>query len=42
MALRLKNWAPFPIEPRRIEAVVLTHAHLDHSPRGGHGRRRRQ
>ena len=30
-ALRLKNWAPFPIEPRNIEAVVLTHAHLDHS-----------
>jgi metallo-beta-lactamase family protein len=30
-ALRLKNWAPFPIEPRSIDAVVLTHAHLDHS-----------
>jgi metallo-beta-lactamase family protein len=30
-ALRLKNWAPFPIEPHNIEAVVLTHAHLDHS-----------
>jgi metallo-beta-lactamase family protein len=30
-ALRLKNWAPFPIEPRSIAAVVLTHAHLDHS-----------
>ena len=30
-ALRLKNWAPFPIEPRGIEAVILTHAHLDHS-----------
>jgi len=30
-ALRLKNWAPFPIEPRNIDAVVLTHAHLDHS-----------
>lgn len=29
--LRLRNWAPFPIEPRDIEAVVLTHAHLDHS-----------
>ena len=30
-ALRLKNWAPFPIEPRKLDAVVLTHAHLDHS-----------
>jgi metallo-beta-lactamase family protein len=29
--LRLRNWAPFPIEPKRIDAVVLTHAHLDHS-----------
>jgi metallo-beta-lactamase family protein len=30
-ALRLKNWALFPVEPRSIEAVILTHAHLDHS-----------
>jgi metallo-beta-lactamase family protein len=30
-ALRQRNWAPFPIDARRIEAVVLTHAHLDHS-----------
>lgn len=30
-ALRLKNWAPFPVEPRSLAAVVLTHAHLDHS-----------
>lgn len=29
--LRLKNWAPFPIDPRRLSAVALTHAHLDHS-----------
>lgn len=28
--LRLKNWAPLPIEPSTISAVVLTHAHLDH------------
>lgn len=30
-SLRLKNWAPLPIDVRRIDAVVLTHAHLDHS-----------
>lgn len=29
--LRLRNWAPFPVEPGSIDAVVLTHAHLDHS-----------
>jgi metallo-beta-lactamase family protein len=29
--LRLRNWGPFPIEPRRIDAVILTHAHLDHT-----------
>jgi len=29
--LRLRNWAPLPLEPRRIDAVVLTHAHIDHS-----------
>ncbi|MGD9601792.1 MAG: MBL fold metallo-hydrolase [Gammaproteobacteria bacterium] len=29
--LRLRNWAPLPIDPKRIDAVVLTHAHLDHS-----------
>ena len=28
--LRLRNWAPFPIDPASIDAVVLTHAHLDH------------
>lgn len=30
-ALRLKNWAPFPVPPDSISAVVLTHAHIDHS-----------
>ena len=30
-SLRLKNWAPFPVEPRNIDAVILTHAHIDHS-----------
>lgn len=29
--LRLRNWNPLPFEPSRIDAVVLTHAHLDHS-----------
>ncbi len=29
--LRLKNWDRFPIEPTTIDAIVLTHAHLDHS-----------
>lgn len=28
--LRLRNWAEFPIAPHQIDAVVLTHAHLDH------------
>ncbi len=29
--LRLRNWSPFPVDPASIDAVVLTHAHLDHS-----------
>jgi metallo-beta-lactamase family protein len=29
--LRLKNWAKPLFEPRSLEAVLLTHAHLDHS-----------
>jgi metallo-beta-lactamase family protein len=28
--LRLRNREPFPLAPRRLDAVVLTHAHLDH------------
>jgi metallo-beta-lactamase family protein len=28
--LRLRNWDPFPVEAHEIDAVVLTHAHLDH------------
>ena len=29
--LRLLNWQPLPFSPKEIDAVVLTHAHLDHS-----------
>jgi metallo-beta-lactamase family protein len=28
--LRQRNWEPFPVPPDSIQAVVLTHAHLDH------------
>jgi len=28
--LRLRNWAALPIDAARLDAVVLTHAHLDH------------
>jgi metallo-beta-lactamase family protein len=29
--LRLRNWDKFPIDPSEIDAVVLTHAHIDHT-----------
>ena len=29
--LRLRNWSPLPLAPSQVEAVLLTHAHLDHS-----------
>jgi metallo-beta-lactamase family protein len=29
--LRLRNWATLPINPKDVHAVVLTHAHIDHS-----------
>lgn len=29
--LRLRNWDDFPVEPAGIDAVVITHAHIDHT-----------
>ena len=29
--LRLRNWAPLPIDLALLRSVVLTHAHIDHS-----------
>jgi metallo-beta-lactamase family protein len=29
--LRLRNWQPLPVEPRSIDCVALTHAHIDHT-----------
>ena len=28
---RRRNWAPFPVDPRSLDHVLLTHAHLDHT-----------
>ncbi len=30
-ALRLRNWAPLNVEPCKLDYVLLTHAHIDHS-----------
>ncbi len=29
-ALRRRNWDTFPVRPEELDAIVLTHAHLDH------------
>jgi len=29
--LRLRNWEPLPLDPGSLDAVVLTHAHIDHT-----------
>lgn len=29
--LRERNWAPLPVDPKTIDAIVLTHAHIDHT-----------
>ena len=28
--LRERNWSPFPVPPQSLDAVVLSHSHLDH------------
>ncbi|MEE8350299.1 MAG: MBL fold metallo-hydrolase [Acidobacteriota bacterium] len=30
-SLKQRNWEPFPVQPDSLDAVVLTHAHIDHS-----------
>jgi metallo-beta-lactamase family protein len=29
--LRERNWQPLPVEPKAIDSILLTHAHVDHS-----------
>ena len=30
-ALRERNWASPPVDPASLDAVILTHAHIDHT-----------
>ncbi len=29
--IRQRNWEPWPFDPKTVDAVVLTHAHIDHT-----------
>ncbi|HTB92527.1 MAG TPA: MBL fold metallo-hydrolase, partial [Candidatus Sulfotelmatobacter sp.] len=29
--LKQRNWNPLPVDPKTIDYLVLTHAHLDHT-----------
>src|SRR5215471_18673207 len=29
--LRLRNWEAPPVDPRSVDAIILTHAHIDHT-----------
>lgn len=29
--LRLRSWAPLPFSPQKIDALLVTHAHIDHT-----------
>ncbi|HKA33911.1 MAG TPA: MBL fold metallo-hydrolase, partial [Candidatus Binatia bacterium] len=29
--LRQKNWAPMGVDPKALDAIILTHAHIDHT-----------
>ena len=29
--LRERNWEPPPFDPRSLDAVIITHAHIDHT-----------